>query len=544
MAAGAPALLAEGEAALERGDWSTARSVFSGAVARDDTPDACHGLARALEWAGDFDAATHWYERAYAGYRARGETRRAALIAGRELAFLHAAVHGNGAAAGGWLARARSLAAEAGTCVEVGWVQLAEALATDDPDQVEAHARAAARIARRLGDEDLWFCALAYRGMGLVLRGRIADGMRCVDEAAVAATNGEVRDHLVIGEIFCTMLLCCELALDVRRAEQWLAVADAAGRASHDLWVSAICLMHHGGVLTAAGRWPEAEEELTTALRIHETGMRALRSEVSVRLADLRVRQGRLAEAAELLAGNEFDVRAVLPLARLHLARGEPEMAAAVLRRSLDGATVLQASALALLAQVHADCGRPAEAEAVGDRLRALAARNRLPHVGAFAEQAAAVVARPDGRTAVLPHLEAALVGFARAGLPWEAARARLAIAHEVCGAAPDVAVAEARAALAVLRRLGARQDADEAAALLRRLDTRPGAGPRAGGPLTERERDVLRLVVEGLSNQAIATRLFLSKRTVEHHVGSILAKLGVATRAEAMARVARSGMP
>jgi DNA-binding CsgD family transcriptional regulator len=272
--------------------------------------------------------------------------------------------------------------------------------------------------------------------------------------------------------------------------------------------------------------------------------MRALRSEVSVRLADLRVRQGRLAEAAELLAGNEFDVRAVLPLARLHLARGEPEMAAAVLRRSLDGATVLQASALALLAQVHADCGRPAEAEEVGDRLRALAARNRLPHVGAFAEQAAAVVARPDGRTAVLPHLEAALVGFARAGLPWEAARARLAIAHEVCGAAPDVAVAEARAALAVLRRLGARQDADEAAALLRRLDTRPGAGPRAGGPLTERERDVLRLVVEGLSNQAIATRLFLSKRTVEHHVGSILAKLGVATRAEAMARVARSGMP
>jgi ATP/maltotriose-dependent transcriptional regulator MalT len=544
MAAGAPALLTDGEAALQRGDWSTARSVFSGAVALDDTPDACHGLARALEWAGDFDAAIHWYERAYAGYRARGETRRPALIAGRELAFLHAAVHGNGAAAGGWLARARSLAAEAGNCLEAGWVQLAEALATDDPEQVEAHARAAARIARHLGDGDLWFCALAYRGTGLVLRGRITDGMRCVDEAAVAATNGEVRDHLVIGEIFCKMLLCCELALDVRRAEQWLAVADAAGRASNDLWVSAICLMHHGGVLIAAGRWPEAEEELTTALRIHETGMRALRSGVCVRLADLRVRQGRLAEAAELLAGNEFDVQAVLPLARLHLARREREMAAAVLRRSLDGATVLQAPALALLAEVQADCGRPTEAEAVGDRLRALAAGCRLAYVGAFAEQIAAVVARPDGRTAVLPHLEAALVGFARAGLPWEAARARLAIAHEVCGTAPEVAVAEARAALGILRALGARQDVDEAAGLLRRLGTHPGAGPQAGGPLTEREREVLHLVVEGLSNQEIATRLFLSKRTVEHHVGSILAKLGVASRAEAMARVARSGMP
>jgi DNA-binding CsgD family transcriptional regulator/tetratricopeptide (TPR) repeat protein len=544
MAAGVPALLSDGEAALERGDWSTARSAFSGAVALDDTPDACHGLARALEWAGDFEAAIHWYERAYAGYRARGETRRPALIAGRELAFLHAAVRGNEAAAGGWLARARSLAAEAGNCPEVGWVRLAEALVADDPDQVDAHARAAARIARRLGDEDLWFCALAYRGLGLVLGGRIPEGMRCVDEAAVAATNGEVRDHLVIGEIFCKMLLCCEVALDVRRAEQWLAVGDAAGRASHDLWVSAICLTHHGGVLIAAGRWPEAEEELTTALRIHETGMRALRSEVCVRLADLRVRQGRTAEAVELLAGNEFDVHAVLPLARTHLARGEREMAVAVLRRSLDGGTVVQVPGLALLAEVQADCGRPAEAEAVRDRLRALATVNRLPHVAAFAEQVAAVVARPEGRTSVLPHLEAALVGFARAGLPWEAARARLAIAHEVCGTAPEVAVAEARAALDVLRGLGARRDADEAAELLRGLGTRTGAGPRAGGALTEREQQVLHLVVEGLSNQEIATRLFLSKRTVEHHVGSILARLGVATRAEAMARVARSGMP
>lgn len=64
---------------------------------------------------------------------------------------------------------------------------------TDDPDVRDSHARAGAEIARRLGDADLEFCAMSYEGLGLVLRGRIADGMRRIDEAAAAASGGEVR---------------------------------------------------------------------------------------------------------------------------------------------------------------------------------------------------------------------------------------------------------------------------------------------------------------------------------------------------------------
>jgi NarL family two-component system response regulator LiaR len=53
---------------------------------------------------------------------------------------------------------------------------------------------------------------------------------------------------------------------------------------------------------------------------------------------------------------------------------------------------------------------------------------------------------------------------------------------------------------------------------------------------LTEREREVLHLLAEGLSNAQIAERLIVSTATVKYHIGSLFSKLGVATRAEAIA--------
>jgi DNA-binding NarL/FixJ family response regulator len=93
-------------------------------------------------------------------------------------------------------------------------------------------------------------------------------------------------------------------------------------------------------------------------------------------------------------------------------------------------------------------------------------------------------------------------------------------------------------AALAGFERIGAAVDADAAAALLRSLGLAPRSGRRGAGDLTERERQVLRLVGLGLSNPEIAARLHISRKTAAHHVSSVLAKLGVRNRTEAVAHL------
>lgn len=90
--------------------------------------------------------------------------------------------------------------------------------------------------------------------------------------------------------------------------------------------------------------------------------------------------------------------------------------------------------------------------------------------------------------------------------------------------------------------------DALLAPAITRRLVERFAAAPRPGAgeqlaQLTDRERDVLRLIAQGLSNDEIAARLFLSSGTVKTHVGRILAKYNLRDRVQAVVLAYETGL-
>jgi DNA-binding NarL/FixJ family response regulator len=141
---------------------------------------------------------------------------------------------------------------------------------------------------------------------------------------------------------------------------------------------------------------------------------------------------------------------------------------------------------------------------------------------------------------AAVRHLEVALREFVRLEIPFETARTRLLLAQALREREPEVAEAEARAALVIFENLGANENARAAATLLRKIETKTRKQFNRTASLSRREVEVLRLVAQGLSNQEIADQLGLSRHTVHRHVSSILTKLDLRSRAAAAAYAAQ----
>jgi DNA-binding CsgD family transcriptional regulator len=140
-------------------------------------------------------------------------------------------------------------------------------------------------------------------------------------------------------------------------------------------------------------------------------------------------------------------------------------------------------------------------------------------------------------------HLRSALALAEACQAPYERALTLVSHAALLCGQhdgdSASIALADARATCAVLRATPALARMDALAARLPR-HTAPNTPP-AG--LTAREFDVLRLLVEGHSDRAIAQQLSIGSRTVQSHVANILSKLGVSTRTAAASHAVRHGL-
>ena len=530
-------LLRLGREALAAAEWERARDLFEQAAELGETAEVFDGLAEALLFGGQHDRAIELKERAVAEYERRGMRAEASELA-RWMAFLHASVHGNVAAANGWMARAESLLEHVPECAAHGWLMLDRAPWSSDASEREQLATTAIAIADRFGDRNLEFGAMALLGDAYVAAGRVTEGMTLLDQVMAAVAAGEVRGVGIVGEIYCRLLSACERATDVRRAEQWLEAAT-----HFEAWsdfVPPTCRTHYGGILIALGRWQDAERELLAAVRTFETGYWASQLFPLLRLAELRVRQGRFEEAERLLEGIDWHMSAKRSLATIALARGDLALAEDLVGLCLESTAPSDPDRpllVGLLVDVRLARGDLAAAEETLDQLGDSVEDDRTRALTVLARGR---VRGTRGDDQARADFQAAVELFSGLGLPLEAARARVELGRALASYAPAAAAAEARVALETFARLGATRDTDAAAALLRELGASARTFPKGYGTLTKRETEVLSLLAEGCSNAEIAERLYISRRTAEHHVAHILSKLGLRNRAEAAAYAVR----
>ncbi|MEZ5298448.1 MAG: tetratricopeptide repeat protein [Ilumatobacteraceae bacterium] len=359
-----------------------------------------------------------------------------------------------------WFTRARRLVADLPDCPEQGWVAVAAlGCDVDDPAELLDSAELALDRARRFGDVNLETKALADAGLAHVQLGSIATGMGLLDEA-MALACGPADDEDTAAKSVCSFFTACYHAADYGRALSWADLLRRRGLIAHErpgpVFVSSHCDSVQATLLMELGRWTEAERLLEQAIVDFESVLGIPSWHPAIALADLCVRQGRLADAETLLIGKDQSMEALLPAVRLSLARGDLELARAAARRGVQAmADDRLRSAELLTTLAHIELGRgdvPAARAAADEALDRLADSVVQPLIARARLARADVAARSCD-------LDAAIVGAAiavdlgrQAGLAWIEVEALLAVArHRRTAGDTSGATVDARTAASVL---------------------------------------------------------------------------------------------
>jgi DNA-binding CsgD family transcriptional regulator len=543
--------LAAGREALSRGEWEQALAYFEAAAERNPRAEAIEAVAMAAWWLDNAELAIESREHAYRLYRERGDAAAAARMA-IWLGWDSLAFRGEPAVARGWLQRAHRLLEGLDPVPEHGWLALREGefafLLENDIAAARRFAERARVIGTALAVPDIEFSALGLEGLALASQGNIADGIRLLDEASAAAMAGEMSELWAAGRTCCYMITACERVRDLERAYQWSQrMLEFAKRwRIQDLF--AVCRAHYGAILVLRGTWEEADATFETALRQLRASRPGIAFEALVRRADLRRRQGRFEEAAELFRQVEFHPYAQLGLAHVALDSGDAALAADRARRLLrklgPDSRLQRAAGLDLYARVLVALGETEQARNTHDQLQGVVAEVGSDSLRASALAVGGIVAEAEGDLdTARSRIEDAIDVFHQCGDPFETARSRLDLARVLAALGRSGPAAEqARVAHDALAAMQAEREAQRAATLMSELGD-PASAQATSALLTPRELDVLKLVAQGLSNTEIAQRLVLSEHTVHRHLANILRKLNVSSRAAAAAWGTRAGL-
>lgn len=524
--------LRSARAAFARRDWATAREQFRAApsLSTEDQAD----LATACWWLGLVEESIRSHVEVHRRSQADGSPARAALAA--LLVAYCEQLRGHQDAGAGWLARARRLFDEAPGAPERGYlltVDVEMAIAGGRFDLAEELAGQVLELGERYDDPTLQAHGCFATGELTLRRGRVAEGMRWLDEAMLPVQADTMVPEWA-GNLYCRMIQLCHELADLPRAHLWTTLTEQWCRGYAPAVVfTGICRVHRVQLWQTHGEWSRAEEEARRAAADLLDLDVLVAAEAHYRLGEVHRLRGDL-EAAETAYRRAHELgRDPLPgLALLHLCRGHGQVAASILDAALAAERTpwRRAPLLAARAEVALEAGAADRAAGCVEELGRVAEQHASPGWRAETCRWHGAVLETRGRHAdAVRSLREARDRWQEMDAPYDVARVRLELADaaEALGD-HDTADRERDVAAALLERLGARRD-------LERLQARRRAG-RSPGDLSPRELEVVAAVASGSSNREAAARLHISERTVARHLANVYTKTGASSRTGAVA--------
>jgi DNA-binding CsgD family transcriptional regulator len=419
--------------------------------------------------------------------------------------------------------------------------------------QAVTEARAGVAAAARAGDPKALSRCYWILGVSLQSLGQYAEARESLKKAVAQAREANDLE----AETSALNSLGCRAKEDA----DFVAAREALERAceSVDKVGGMGCIFH--AVLSLSelclleGRWDEAESlSRRVVLQLEELSRPFTFGFAALDLATVYLLRGRFDDAEALLRDAENSESSENTNTLLNVFNAQAQMALvrrtpAIAQKWLEKARALcessryagapRAESLLLITEAHVQNGDAAAAKESLEQ--AMQAAQPFRYLAPWVSRVTGLVAAHVGLLdEAIRHYQVGLDTLVAASQPYQEGliRRELGVCHLRRNHQGDRRVARTQLAhaLELFQRLGAQPDAEIVQQGLHRI----GGRIPAGLALTIREQEVLALIAEGLSNAAIAGRLYLSERTVEVHVSHILSKLGVESRSHAVAWIAK----